>query len=148
LTNTSEQLADRITEDFKSEMVQIRKDFHPPPPPGDNSRVLHTLVESVAALQRQVEQLSKITPAVPAPAPPPPAVAQPLGFDLEDVITQALVAQGPVAIIQLVNDFWGIGGYLLPLTPDRKPPVSQIIVVTLLHRVSQLLDLFRNRLTS
>jgi hypothetical protein len=75
-------------------------------------------------------------------------VAQPLGFDLEDVITQALVAQGPVAIIQLVNDFWGIGGYLLPLTPDRKPPVSQIIVVTLLHRVSQLLDLFRNRLTS
>jgi len=137
LASTSERLADQISNDFKSEMVQIRKDFQPPAPPIDNSRVLQTLVDAIAGLQKKFEQLSlaKTTPPAPpvqAPAPP----ANPLGFDLEDVFTQALSIPGPGAIFQLVNDFWGIGGYLLPMTPDRKPPVSQAVIVTLLHRVS------------
>jgi hypothetical protein len=140
LASTSERLADQISNDFKSEMVQIRKDFQPPAPAIDNSRVLQTLVDSIAALQKKVEHLSIANAAPPAPPAPPvqaaPPVANPLGFDLEDVFTQALSIPGPGAIFQLVNDFWGIGGYLLPMTPDRKPPVSQAVIVTLLHRVS------------
>jgi hypothetical protein len=137
LASTSERLANQISNDFKSEMVQIRKDFQPPAPAIDNSRVIQTLVEAIAGLHTKVEQLSLAKAAPPAPpVQAPAAVTNPLGFDLEDVFTQALSIPGPGAIFQLVNDFWGIGAYLLPMTPDRKPPVSQAVIVTLLHRVS------------
>jgi len=137
LANSSQQMADRISQDLKSEMVQIRKDLQPAAPPVDNGRVLQTLVDAIAALQKKVEQLSTAQqapapPAMPTQAPAPSAI----GIDLEEIFTQALTVQGPGAIFQLVNDFWGFGGFILPLTPDRKPPFSQIIIVTLLHRVS------------
>jgi hypothetical protein len=148
LASTSERLADQISNDFKSEMVQIRKDFQPPAPAIDNSRVIQTLVEAISGLQKKVEQLSLAKAAPPAPPVQAPAVVtNPLGFDLEDVFTQALSIPGPGAIFQLVNDFWGIGAYLLPMTPDRKPPVSQAVIVTLLHRVSFHVHIFVTKLT-
>lgn len=148
LANTSERLADQISHDFKSEMVQIRKDFQPPAPAVDNSRIIQSLVEAVSGLHNKVEQLSLAKAAPPAPPVQAPApVINPLGFDLEDVFTQALSIPGPGAIFQLVNDFWGIGAYLLPMTPDRKPPVSQAVIVTLLHRVSFHVYVLARKLT-
>jgi hypothetical protein len=143
LVTSSEQIATRNSQDLKSEMLQIRKDLQPAAPPVDNSRVLQTLVGSVAALQKQVEQLSKAQrtpapPTIPVQAPPPSQAPSTIGIDLEEIFTQALTVQGPGAIFQLVNDFWGFGGFILPLTPDQKPPFSQIIIVTMLHRVSIL----------
>lgn len=136
LASSSDRLADHIIQEFKSEMVQIRKDFHPPPAPADNGHIIQSLVEAVASLQRKVEQLS-IPPAAAAPPPPAPVAAEPpVGLEVEEAFTQALAIQGPASIFQLVNDFWGIGEYILPSSMDRKPPFSQAIILTLLHRVS------------
>lgn len=140
LASSSDRLADHIVQEFKSEMVQVRKDFHPPPPV-DNGPILQSLVDSVAALQKKVEQLSIANAASPTaaavPAPAPPAV--PVGLDVDEIFTQALATTGPAVIFQLVSDFWGVGEYILPSTLDRKSPLSQPIILTLLHRVSCLL---------
>jgi hypothetical protein len=151
LASSSDRLADHIIQEFKSEMVQIRKDFHPPPAPADNGHIIQSLVEAVASLQRKVEQLS-IPPAAVAPPPPPPppapvAAEPPVGLEVEEAFTQALAIQGPASIFQLVNDFWGIGEYILPSSMDRKPPFSQAIILTLLHRVSCLLCTMSYQLT-
>lgn len=137
LASSSDRLADHIIQEFKSEMVQIRKDSHPPPAPADNSHILQSLVETVASLQKKVEQLSSTPAPAPVAAPIAPVMAgPPVGLDVEEAFTQALAIQGPAAIFQLVNDFWGIGEYILPSSLDRKSPLSQAIILTLLHRVS------------
>lgn len=122
---------------------RIRKDFHAPAPV-DNGHILQTLVSTVTALQRQVEDLSKRSAPASAPAPPPApqalvpaqAAAPVLGMNIEDTFLATLSDGNPMVVLGLMNDFWGISEYILPLSPDKKPAVSQSVCLALLHKVS------------
>ena len=64
------------------------------------------------------------------PPPPPPPVAH-----LEDTFLSAMGAQSTPATLGLINDYWNMTETVLPIPPQRGP-LSQAVMLTLLHRVS------------
>lgn len=85
----------------------------------------------MSALQKQVEQLSNAAPPV-AAAPP---AAQAPALNVEDTFLTALSDQNPLVALPLVNDFWGVSEHILPMSADKKPAVSQSVILALLHKV-------------
>lgn len=153
---------DQLASDLKTEMVQIRKDVIAEQ--GESltatNDMIHTLSGMVESLQRQVAALSVRSPA-PGPvgsqtvrssimSPPAPVKASPLAPPvplapvqhehtsikaLEDAFLSALSAQTPASTLKLVSDFTARTDSILPARPGRSP-LSQAVLLTLVHRVS------------
>lgn len=113
---------------------RIRKDFNAPAP-ANNDHLLQSLITTVSALQKQVEQLSK-GPASAAAAPAPaPAAPVPPSINVEDTFLTALSDPNHMVALPLINDFWGVSEHILPMAPEKKPAVSQSVILALLHKV-------------
>ncbi|WVQ84735.1 hypothetical protein IAT38_006892 [Cryptococcus sp. DSM 104549] len=67
--------------------------------------------------------------------PPPPSPAQ-----LQDTFLAALGVQTVPATLQLVNDHSGMTEYCLPVGQGAKSPLSQAVLLTLLHRLATALN--------
>lgn len=95
-------------------------------------------------LQRQVaslsDQLARATSQAPPPVPmqQPSALPLPTASQLEDIFLTALGMQSTGATLQLVNDHMPLYDYILPPSPNMKSPLSQAVLLTLLHRVRLL----------
>ncbi|WVW86356.1 hypothetical protein I302_108400 [Kwoniella bestiolae CBS 10118] len=73
--------------------------------------------------------------------PPPPPPTQPAGpspSQLEDTFLSALGAQTTASTLQLVNDHLSLTDYCLP--SQGKSPLSQAVLLTLLHRLAIVLS--------
>ena len=126
--------------------VRMRKDLEPPT---TNQPMFQSMLASVSDLQKQVanlsEQLARSGPpsgpsrSAPPPVPmnhPPPKPQLPSASQLEDVFLDALGIQSTGATLQLVNEHMALYDYILPPSPSSKSPLSQAVLLTLLHRVS------------
>lgn len=57
-------------------------------------------------------------------------------MNIEDTFLTTLSDGNPLVVLGLMNDFWGISEHILPLSPEKKPAVSQSVCLALLHKVS------------
>lgn len=159
LTQSTSSLTDTLLTELKSEMLQIRKELTPLPPPvvpetkrnvGEDELLnkLQEMSQQMEALQTAVKDiqgrnLNGINHAqsvsnlstTQGPLPPPIQNTRlPTPAQLEDTFLAALTAQTVPSTLQLVDDHLGLTDYCLPVS--GKSPLSQAVLLTLLHRVS------------
>lgn len=163
LTQSTSSLTDTLLTELKSEMLQIRKELTPIPPPvapevkrsvGEDELLnkLQEVSQQMEALQTAVKDIqdknfnginhAQSVPNLPTTqgSPPPIQTARlPTPAQLEDTFLAALTAQTVPATLQLVDDHLGLTDYCLPVT--GKSPLSQAVLLTLLHRVSPSIDM-------
>ncbi|WWD19814.1 hypothetical protein CI109_104278 [Kwoniella shandongensis] len=162
-------LTDQLMTELKSEMLQIRKELSPAPAPAqtNNDQVLRTMATSISELQKQLaalsEQFARVSnapiqaphlngghpqlppppPPVAQPAPPPPAPAPAPGISpaqLEDIFLSALGNQSTQSTLVLVGQQAHLVDLCLPIQPGAKSPLSQAVLLTLLHRLAIALN--------
>ncbi|KIR36671.1 hypothetical protein I352_01630 [Cryptococcus deuterogattii MMRL2647] len=158
LTQSTSSLTDTLLTELKSEMLQIRKELTPIPPPVApeakrgvaEDEVLNKLQEmsqQMEALQTVVKDIqgknfnginhAQSVPNLPTTQGSPPPIQNtrlPTPAQLEDTFLAALTAQTVPATLQLVDDHLGLTDYCLPVS--GKSPLSQAVLLTLLHRTS------------
>lgn len=163
LTQSTSSLTDTLLTELKSEMLQIRKELTPIPPPVApeakrgvaEDEVLNKLQEmsqQMEALQTVVKDIqgknfnginhAQSVPNLPTTQGSPPPIQNtrlPTPAQLEDTFLAALTAQTVPATLQLVDDHLGLTDYCLPVS--GKSPLSQAVLLTLLHRVSPSIDM-------
>lgn len=164
MTSTTSRMTKLVAAQFRSEILQsvvydqqedpsddyrIRKELEPP---ASTEPLLQGILSSVADLQRHVamlsEQLAQANPPQPAAPremtqqqpPSPQSLPRPTASQLEDIFLAALGVQSTGATLQLVNDHMPFLNYCLPQTPNASP-LSQAVLLTLLHRVSRCFSL-------
>lgn len=163
LTQSTSSLTDTLLTELKSEMLQIRKELTPIPPPvapeakrgvGEDELLnkLQEVSQQMEALQTAVKDIqgknfnginhAQSAPNLPITQGSPPSIQNarlPTPAQLEDTFLAALTAQTVPATLQLVDDHLGLTDYCLPVT--GKSPLSQAVLLTLLHRVSPSIDM-------
>ena len=121
----------------------MRKDFEVPPSTDD---MLSTMLASITALEKQVanlsEQLKQHTLPHPPPPPlisnqqqPPQRISFPDPSEIENNFLSALAKQSTSATVRLIDDHMALFDLCLPPMPDGRSPLSQAVLLTLLHRV-------------
>ncbi|WVQ94883.1 hypothetical protein IAU59_001968 [Kwoniella sp. CBS 9459] len=159
MTQAGSTICDQLMTEMRSEMLQIRKELSPPNKEAQlaNDHLLKNMATSITELQKQLSSLSeqiRSAPAqhVPQPngsapslppahayssqphAPPPPPPQGPSPSQLEDTFLTALGAQTTASTLQLVGEHIGLTEYCLPT--QGKSPLSQAVLLTLLHRLA------------
>lgn len=137
INSECQRVADRLSQEYKSEMLQLRKDdTH------DTDALIRALASSMTDLQRQVgqlsDQLSRSGPAQPVAPTQHNVPSQPVlppGSVLEDTFLAALGAQNTPATLSLIQHHWPLTEAIFP-NPPNKSILSQPVLLTLLHRVS------------
>lgn len=138
----SEWFAERLQR--QADKFRIREEVSASQLASSTDSKLESLFATMNALQVQFSTLAQ-PPALAAPtvftgpspsaAPPIPAHPQlPTAAQLEDVFLPALGAQSTDAVIRLVLNHWTLSEYLFP--QQGAGPLSQAVLITLLHRVS------------
>ncbi|KAK8853387.1 hypothetical protein IAR55_004091 [Kwoniella newhampshirensis] len=141
----------------------------PVPPQANNDHLLRSMTTSISELQKQIASLSEqfakfsaapitaphlngiISQSVPPPPLAPPAVAQvPSGIptappgisipQLEDIFLTALGNQSTASTLQLVGEQSHLADFCLPIQPGLRSPLSQAVLLTLLHRLAIALN--------
>lgn len=160
LTQSTSSLTDTLLTELKSEMLQMRKELTPLVAPvvpeakrsvGEDELLnkLQEMAQQMEALQSAVKDIQGRSlnginhaqsvsnlPTAQGPPPPPPTqnTRLPTSAQLEDTFLAALTAQTVPSTLQLVDDHLGLTDYCLPVS--GKSPLSQAVLLTLLHRVS------------
>ncbi|OXG43137.1 hypothetical protein C359_01528 [Cryptococcus neoformans Bt120] len=161
LTQSTSSLTDTLLTELKSEMLQMRKELTPLVAPvvpeakrsvGEDellnklqemSRQMEALQSAVKDIQgrnlngiNHAQSVSNLSTAQGPPPPPPPTqnTRLPTSAQLEDTFLAALTAQTVPSTLQLVDDHLGLTDYCLPVS--GKSPLSQAVLLTLLHRTS------------
>ncbi|OCF43692.1 hypothetical protein I317_02444 [Kwoniella heveanensis CBS 569] len=160
MTQASSTVCDQLMTEIRSEMLQIRKELSPPNKEGQlaNDHLLKNMATSISELQKQLASLSEQIRSAPAQqtpqpngsappslppanaysshthAPPPPPPQGPSPSQLEDTFLTALGAQTTASTLQLVGEHIGLTEYCLPT--HGKSPLSQAVLLTLLHRLA------------
>ncbi|WVR09594.1 hypothetical protein IAU60_006666 [Kwoniella sp. DSM 27419] len=164
VNQASSSLVDQIMSEMKSEMLQIRKGLEPPVKEDRSAsdQLIRGMAASIADLQKQLAsvaiqlrsngstggpapqsvppaQSNGVSPVVTAPPTQPtvskrPGPQAPTPSQLEDAFLAALGTQTTAAIVQLVGDHLAVTEYCLPL--QGKSPLSQAVLLTLLHRLA------------
>ena len=123
----------------------MRKDFEAP---ATTEPMLKSLLTSISDLQKQVASLSEqsgrtdqphpVPPPIPIAQHPPPPPHLPTPSQLEDIFLAALSMQSTGASLQLVAEHTALFDYILPPSSIVQSPLSQAVLLTLLHRVRSL----------
>jgi hypothetical protein len=115
--------------------TQVTRQAPPIPPPH------HPQVPSPGAAIAPIPIPILQSAAHPLPPPPPQAPVAPLPnvAQLEDIFLSALGASSTSATLELVNGYWAATDYCLPNASGAKSPLSQAVLLTLLHRVRAFL---------
>ncbi|WVF67284.1 hypothetical protein IAT40_002034 [Kwoniella sp. CBS 6097] len=160
MTQAGSTICEQLMTEMRSEMLQIRKELSPPNKEGQlaNDHLLKNMATSISELQKQLSSLSEQIRTAPPPqasqpngsapppslpsanaygshahAPPPPPQG-PSPSQLEDTFLTALGAQTTASTLQLVGEHIGLTEYCLPT--QGKSPLSQAVLLTLLHRLA------------
>lgn len=135
---TSTRLAERLSEEFKVALSKMRAELSHDNEA--NSELVQALARSLSELKNEVavlsEQLARAQPVSP-PAPTPVLPRETPKSKWEDLFLATLHDTSEDAIVKLVTNNWKDTDVIFPQPESGLPsPVSQPVILTIIHRVS------------